>query len=103
MSITPTVDMSLIIILASSLLACLLAVISTILSIYSIIELRSFNKSTHQVQYMPIDPKEQNLEALDNLFNPTTEESLETQRKAYQDDLLEAGILSDEEEGKYSF
>jgi hypothetical protein len=46
---------STIICLTASLAALLLTVICLIATIYALIELRSFNKSTHKIEWMPLE------------------------------------------------
>lgn len=89
---------------------CTLAVITLGISIlcvavgvWALIELRSFNKSTHQVQYMPIDPDiDKENEKLLNEW-ATSEKSIEKQNKLFKEDLEETmpEFLDDDE--RYTF
>jgi hypothetical protein len=92
----------------------LMAFTAFIMALIAYIELRSFNKSTHQIQYMPIDEQvdKENQEYLKKLGSDpfsdeswaTSDASIEKQNKLYKEDLEEA--LPEFSEGKpekYSF
>lgn len=84
----------------------MLGFLGLIMSIYAIIEVKALQRSTHSVQYMPIDPEidKENSEYTNKWA--TSEASLREQDKLYNED-LEAqmpSFLPDEEDKKtYSF
>ena len=43
--------------LVCSIVSFIISIISLIMGIISFVELRSFMKSTHRVEYVPLDPK----------------------------------------------
>lgn len=92
----------------------LMAFTAFIVALLAYIELRAFNKSTHQIQYMPVDEQidKENQEYIKKLGGDpflnenwaTSEASIEKQNKLYKEDLEEA--LPEFSEGtpeKYSF
>lgn len=86
------------------------------LGIIAVIELRAFKKSTHQIQYMPLDNEidKHNQKYLEKLgADPFSEEDLwatpdtaiEKQNKLYREELEEKlpEMVSSEKPEKYSF
>ena len=85
-----------------ALTGVLFGVLGTILAAYALIEVKSLQRSTHTLQYMPVDEAidKENQEYLNSLqardkesevshseIWATTEESLNKQRKLYKEDL----------------
>lgn len=68
-------------------LGLILAVISTILSIYSLVKVMAMEKSTHTVQLMPVDEDidKHNQKIMEEWA--TSEESIAKQQKMYREDL----------------
>lgn len=84
----------------------ILGILSLLISIYAIIEVKALMKSTHSIQYMPIDPKidAENEEILNEWA--TSEDSIFEQEKLFKENLEEAmpDLVPDEAEKKrYSF
>lgn len=77
-----------IIAVASSLLA-LFSFGTFILSLFAIIEVQAFKKSTHQVEYIPMDVKD----ALDENW-ATSEETLNEDLKQYKEDMRKDPSMS---------
>lgn len=69
-------------------------VLGTLLGTYLLIEVKSMQRSTHQIQYMPVDDAidKENEEYLKSLNTDwaTSEESLDNQRKLFREDIEES-------------
>lgn len=56
------------------IIGVILGTVSLVLSIYALVEVLSFKKSTHRIQYLPLDP---NVNTDQDGFQKLTEEQLE--------------------------
>ena len=77
-----------------ALTSLVIAVLGTVIAIYSLIEIKSLQRSTHSIQYMPVDEAvdKENQEYLDSLQTKkegwaTSEETLKKQHKLFEEDL----------------
>jgi predicted Holliday junction resolvase-like endonuclease len=77
-----------------ALTGLLIAVLGTVIAVYSLIEVKSIQRSTHSIQYMPVDDAidKENQEFIKSLQTKkeewaTTEESLNKQRKLFKEDV----------------
>lgn len=103
---TLQVDVSSLIIVSISVIGFLISCLSCLVGIAAFIELRTFRKSTHQVQYMPIDPKQIDAENESYLKDITSDESIQKQNKLYRENLEEVMpefASSEEDLERYSF
>jgi len=90
-------------ILASSLLS-IINIFGLFLSIYSIIEVKALKRSTHSVQYVPIDTEidKANEDFIEKWA--TSEEVIEDQEKRYKEELEEEmPTLYSKDNKRYSF
>jgi uncharacterized membrane-anchored protein YhcB (DUF1043 family) len=71
----------------SSILGLTVGVIACILAIASLVKVMAFEKSTHRIQYMPIDPEidKQNEEFVKKWA--TTDQAFQKEQKLYTDEL----------------
>ena len=77
-----------------ALTSLVIAVLGTVIALYSLIEIKSLQRSTHSIQYMPVDKAidEENQEFLNSLQTKkekwaTSEEILKKQHKMFEEDL----------------
>jgi hypothetical protein len=93
------------------ILVCLLSGIFGFLGFFlglkALIDVKALQKSTHSVQYMPIDPKidEENQSYLEENW-ATSDDALNEQHKMYQEDIEEnmpSFLPEDKDKKRYSF
>jgi hypothetical protein len=99
-------------ILVLSILGAILGLLAFLMGIFALVELRSFNKSTHQIQYVPIDNEidKANEEFLQKMGKDpfedewaTSDKSIAKQNKLYKEELEDKMPEMVDEPDYYSF
>lgn len=78
-----------IIALASAFIA-VMSFFTLLLALFTVIELQAMKKSTHQIEYMPLDPKA--MEIADDWA--TSEESIQKEMDKYKEDMKKDPAMS---------
>lgn len=83
-------------------ISAICGIFGAICAIYAVIEVKALQRSTHQIQYVPIDPK---VDA-ENTEWATSDAALNQQNKLFAEDIedsLEPFSPDDDDKARYSF
>ena len=92
-----------IIVISASIIGLTIACVSFIVASLALCKIIGLEKSTHQVQFVPIDEE---INKANEEFHATTGESLAAEQKLYNDEIAESMpefALSDEDKKTFSF